>query len=89
MAVVDQTGAKHPPQPVVAQLGLQLPGGEPIVPVPGQRRVPVSDVGGHKEPPSSLHSHGLCYHVMIAMLFVRGLLFLYGVCIPWITQITF
>lgn len=55
MAVVDQTGAKHPPQPVVAQLGLQLPGGEPIVPVPGQRRVAVSDDGGHKEPPSSLH----------------------------------
>lgn len=89
MAVVDQTGAKHPPQPVVAQLGLQLPGGEPIVPVPGQRRVAVSVDGGHKEPPSSLHSHGLCYHVMIATLFVRGLLFLYGVGIPWTTQITF
>lgn len=42
-AAVDQRAAKRPPEPLVAQLGLRLSGGEPTVLIPGQRRVPVSD----------------------------------------------
>lgn len=78
MAAVDNESAKLPPQPVVAQLGLPLAGGEPIVPVPGQRRFPVSDESGRTDLLNGLNSHGFCCCVMVAALFVCGLPILYG-----------